>query len=239
MVVILEVGAGRSGPVAVAIRRGLGALLAAVLLPAAAAAQTVRVAVDCGGARLVAAERATCASPDLSRLAATVDSVTAALEGTLTGREREALVDTEAPFVRQRNDCANAGADVRGCVARLLRGRLDALSAAAASPSSILAETVRYTFVDVPYLLTWGDRLVGRRVRVWGRMTLEAGPVPADRVHGTLRAPVPGGASVPVVFKAMDPTRAVWFYDAKQPVGYWEGTVAWRAGRPALTGVEP
>ena len=225
--------------------RGVMLLLAAVLLQSEATAQTVRVSVDCNGRRLGAAERETCASPSLMRLTASVDELTARLERALTGRNREALVDTEAPFVRQRNDCSNTAAGARGCVEGLLRHRLDALTAAITSPASIVAETTRYTFLDVPFLLKWGSEFVGRRVRVWGCMKLEPGPTPASRLRGTLHDPSPepgaraAASDLPVVFTRMDETRATGFYDAKQPVGYWEGTVRRQDGRLALTDVAP
>jgi uncharacterized protein len=221
--------------------RGLVVLLAAVLLPSEAMAQTVRASVDCSSARLGAAERETCASPDLIRLTAKVDDLTARLEGTLRGRDREALVDTEKPFLRQRDNCSNEGPNVRQCVERLLRHRLDALSAAATSPASILTETTQYTFLDVPYFRTWGSGLAGRRIRVWGRMTLDPGPTPASRVRGAIRDPstTRGGPYVTAIFKSMNETRATWFYDAKKPIGYWDGIVERREGQLVLAEIEP
>lgn len=215
-------------------------VLAALLLPSVSRSQSVRAVVDCSGKRLTLAERETCASPALTGLAVRVDELTARLERTLTGRAREALVDTEAPFVRQRNDCQSARS-VHLCVERVLRHRLDALSAAATSPAAIVAETTRYTFLDVPYLLAWGRSLVGRRVSVWGCMTLEPGPTPASRVHGIVRdgAAGPRAPSVSAIFTSMNETRAIGFYDAKRPVGYWQGTVEWREGRPVLAGIAP
>jgi hypothetical protein len=216
-------------------------IVAALLLPSETMAQTVRAAVDCSSKRLGLAERETCASPELARLTARVDDLTARLERELTGRDREALVDTEAPFVKQRNHCQNTRSGVHMCVERVLRHRLDALSAAATSPAAILAETTRYTYLDVPYLLKWGRGLVGRRVGVWGCMTLAPGPTPASRIHGTIRdCPAgPGARSLPAVFKSMSQTRATWFYDAKKPAAYWEGTVEWREGRLVLAEIEP
>jgi hypothetical protein len=88
-------------------RAGLTLLTAAVVgLPLVVHAQTTRATVACTNERLGAAEREICASPDLTRLAGEVDRLTAQLEATLTGREREALVDTERPVVVERNDLA-------------------------------------------------------------------------------------------------------------------------------------
>ncbi len=216
-------------------------LLALVSFQSQAVAQTVRASVDCRSGRLGAAERETCASPDLVRLTARVDSLTARLERTLGSRDREALVDTEGPFARQRNDCANRAGDVRQCVERLLRHRLAALAAAATSPATILSETAQYAFLDVPYFARWGSVLVGRRVSVWGRLTLDPGPTPASRIHGAIHAgpAAPGAPYVPVNFKTLTETRARWFYDAKQPVGYWTGTVERLDGRLVLAEMEP
>ena len=222
--------------------RGLSALLVAgAVLSSEAAAQTVPASVDCRSGHLGAAERETCASADLTQLTASVDSLTARLERTLTGRDRQALVDTESPFVRQRNDCSNGDSLVHECVERLLRSRLDALSVAATSPSSILAETTRYSFVDVPYVLRWGSSLVGKRVYVWGQMTLDPGATPGARVHGAVhdRSAASGTASLPVLFKTMNGTRARWFYDAKQPSAYWEGTLERRDAGFVLAEVQP
>lgn len=216
-------------------------MLAALLLPSGSRAQTVRATVDGGGKRLGLAERETCASAELRRLTAIVDDQTARLERTLTGRNREALVDTEAPFVRQRNNCQNARSGVHLCVERLLRHRLDALSAAATSPAAIMSEIRRYTFVDVPYVLRWGRALVGRRISVWGSMTLAPGPTPESRIHGSIRdgSAGPGAPALPALFTSMNSTRATWFYDARKPAGYWEGTVEWREGRLVLAEIEP
>lgn len=216
-------------------------LLAAVLASSEVTAQTIRASVDCSGVRTGAAEREQCASQDLRRLAARIDDLTSQLERTLTGRDREALIDTELPFVRQRNDCQNRDSGLHECVEQVLRHRFDALSAASAKPSSILTEVTQYTFLDVPFVLRWGSGLVGKRVRVWGSMTLSPGPTPAKRTRGVIRDGAETGAhrSLEATFRTMNEDRADSFYDAKQPVTYWEGTVARVGGRFVLTDLEP
>src|SRR5437879_11223330 len=92
--------------------RGTMVLLVCPSLQAPVMGQTVGAVVDCGGKRLAGA-----------------DQLTGQLEATLTGRNKEALVDTERPFMVERNNCQNAtsalhqdyASVVRACVERLLR----------------------------------------------------------------------------------------------------------------------
>jgi hypothetical protein len=221
--------------------RAIVVLLAVALPPQDAIGQTVRATIDCSSQRLDGAERETCRSPDLLRLTSDVDRVTAHLEATLTGRNKEALLDTEGPFRVQRNNCENVGSGVHECIERILRRRLDAVTAAATSPATILSETTAYSFLNVPYFLKWGARLVGKRVRLWGCMTLDPGPTPASRLHGTILDCASGtrGARVAARFQTMNETRATWFYDAKKPGGYWEGVVERRDSGLVLAQIEP
>src|SRR2546427_2414464 len=88
--------------------RGTMVLLVCLSLQAPVMGQTVGAVVDCGGKRLAGAERETCASPDLMRLAKDVDQLTGQLEATFTGRNKEALVDTERPLMVESNKCQKA-----------------------------------------------------------------------------------------------------------------------------------
>jgi len=136
-----------------------------------AVAQKVPAAIDCTANRLEGAEKETCASPDLMRLTASVDSATKALEATLTGRNKDMLLDTEEPFAEQRSDCDNLRpdpSDVHKCIANILNHRLQALAKATAAPNSIRGELTEYRFLDVPYAIKWGDLLLRERVQVWG-----------------------------------------------------------------------
>ena len=216
-------------------------LLLAVLLPQGAIGQTVRATVDCTGRRLDGAERETCRSPELLRLTGDVDRLTAHLEATLTGPNKDALLDTEGPFRVQRNNCQNVGSGVHECIEGILRRRLDALTAAATSPATILNETTEYSFVDIPYFVKWGARLVGKRVNLWGCMTLDPGPTPESRLHGTIRDCAPGttGRLVSARFTTMNETRARSFYDAKKPGAYWEGVVERQDSGLVLAQIEP
>src|SRR5437870_13534569 len=134
--------------------RGTMVVLVCLPLQAPVMGQTVGAVVDCGGKRLAGAERETCASPDLMRLTKDVDQLTGQLEATLTGRNKEALVDTERPFMVERNNCQNAtsalhqdyASVVRACVERLLRGRLDALRAAGGSPRVFASAIGQFRF---------------------------------------------------------------------------------------------
>jgi len=227
--------------------RGTMVLLVCLLLQAPAMGQTVRSVVDCGGKRLTGAERETCASPDLMRLTTDVDQLTGHLEATLTGRNKEALVDTERPFMVERNNCQNAtsvlhqdyASVVHACVERLLRARLDALKAAGTSPGSIVSEIGQYSFWSIPNFVKWGPELLGRHVRLWGCMALDPGPTPAS--HGTIHDyPLrPKGQSVPAIFNTMTEEKATWFYDAKKPCGHWAGVVERRDSSLVLAQIEP
>jgi len=229
--------------------RGTMVLLVCLLLPAPAMGQTVRAVVDCGGKRLTGAERETCASPDLMRLTTDVDQLTGQLEATLTGRNKEALVDTERPFMVECNNCQNAtsvlhqdyASVVHACVERLLRARLDALNAAGTAPGSIVSEIGQYSFWSIPNFVKWGPELLGRHVRLWGCMALDPGPTPASRIHGTIHDyPLrPKGQSVPAIFKTMTEEKATWFYDAKKPCGHWAGVVERRDSSLVLAQIEP
>jgi hypothetical protein len=223
--------------------RAIIALIAGVVLPSSAMGQSVRAVVDCHAGRLDGAERETCASADLMRLTAELDRTTARLESTLTGRNKEALIDTEGPFRIQRNNCQNAASHVHDCIERLVRARLDALTAAATVPDSIVSEVGRYEFLTVGSFVKWGDELVGKRVRVWGCIALDPGPTPESRTHGTIRqdaSPLSTrGPSVTALFTSMNDTAATWFYDAKKPCGYWHGVVERRDGGVVLAQMEP
>ena len=223
--------------------RGTIVLIAGVVLPSSAMGQSVRAMVDCHAGRLDGAERETCASPDLMRLTTELDRTTARLESTLTGRNKEALIDTEGPFRIQRNNCHNAASHVHDCIERLLRARLDALTAAATLPESILSEIGRYEFLTFASFVKWGDQLVGKRVRVWGCMALDPGPTSESRTHGKIRQysspPPTRGPYVTALFTSMNDTAAIWFYDAKKPCGYWHGVVERRDGRFVLAQMEP
>lgn len=193
--------------------------------------------IECGGARLVTAEREICATPGLSRLNDEIVETTERLKALLTGADRDALVDTEAPFVAQRNDCSNRRQDVRACVERVLRGRMSALTAALSTPASIRGEVTQYTVLSAPFLQKYNEGLVGRRVSVFGCMTLEQVRTPAGRTRGTIRETCDGGVSVPALFSVMDDAQAAWF-DKVMPSSHWAGVVERRDGQVVLVGVE-
>src|SRR5437879_8539862 len=88
--------------------RGTMVLLVCLPLQAPVMGQTVGAVVDCGGNRRAGAERETWASPDVMRLTKDVDQLTGQLEATWAGRNKEALVDRERPFMVDRNKCQYA-----------------------------------------------------------------------------------------------------------------------------------
>src|SRR2546422_5074911 len=156
--------------------RGTMVLLVCLSLQAPVMGQTVGAVVDCGGKRLAGAERETCASPDLMRLTKDVDQLTGQLEATWTGRNKEALVDTERPFMVERNNCQNAtsalhqdyASVVRACVERLLRGRLDALRAAGTSPRAVGSPIRPHSPRGMSNMARRGRPLRRESARAWG-----------------------------------------------------------------------
>ncbi|HVX40731.1 MAG TPA: hypothetical protein VHB25_14270 [Gemmatimonadaceae bacterium] len=210
--------------------------IALMLLPLArpAGAQDVILAVRCHAQRLNRAERATCASAGLAQLTMDVDSATFRLERMLQGADREALIDTEGPLRAERNACANE-ADVGACVDRVLRARIAALGAAMALPSSIQAEVAKYQYLNVAYVRRWGDRLIGRHVRVWGCLLLDSSaPLLTGTRSGVVRNTCTKSdqPELPVVMTRTAPER-MSFYEA-QPTSYWAGVVERRGGRLTL-----
>jgi hypothetical protein len=149
-------------------------------------------------------------------------------------------VDTEGPFVVQRNNCQNERPDVKPCVERILGERMSGLTNALASPASIQGEITKYAFLSPKFFKRYGDLLVGRRVNVFGCMALEPGPTTASRTRGFISdsCTKTDGAYVPVVFNSMNETRA-WFYDTNTPYTHWEGTVERRDGQLVLSQMDP
>jgi hypothetical protein len=216
-------------------------VIAAGLLSSVAAAQRVDLSVDCNGQRLNTAEKQTCSSSEVRSATTEVDALTAQLEHVLNGRNREALIDTEMPVLRQRNDCSNTTSEARTCVVNVLSHRLSALKAAKNLHSSILSEIAQYTLIDTVYLIKWGNELAGKRRHVWGCMMLDPGSSPELRTRGSIGESIsaPIEQRVPVIFKAMNEVRATWFYDAKLPCSHWEGVVQRQGAQFVLAEVEP
>jgi hypothetical protein len=210
-------------------------LVGGMLFQTNAYAQAVVTAVDCKEERLAGAERAICAEPELLRLTDDIDQLTKRLEKSLKAADKAALVDTEGPFMVQRNNCQNERPDVRQCVERVLTHRRNALDAALVSRASIRSELTQYTFFDIPYFLKYGDLLVGKRIHVFGCMGLDHGTTAAERLHGTIRDSCTKkiGPFVPVIFKSMDEGQAS-FFDTVMPSTHWEGVVERRDGRLVL-----
>ena len=205
-------------------------ILLSVLFCVAAYAQ---ISVNCAAQRLSGAERVTCESPELIQLGKDVDKLTTEMELRLTGKNKEALVDTKGPLLVDRNACQNVSA-VRDCVQTLLTHRRDALTTAMTAPDSIRAELSRYTYLDPVFFEKYGDLLVGRHIRVFGCLTLAPGAVAAARLKGTIRDCSKNSVKpVPVVFKQMDETEAR-FIDEKEPATHWEGTVQRQQGQLVL-----
>jgi uncharacterized protein len=201
---------------------------------------TVATAVDCESERLGASSVEICASPSLLQLNKDIDRLTFELEQILTGADKAALVDTAGPFLRQRNNCVNERPAVRACVERVLGDRMTGLQDALRSGPSIHNEITKYAFLSPEFFKTYGERLVGKRIHVFGCMTLEPGPTPASRTQGFIS---PGcakteGPPVPVIFNSMN-ENTVNFFESKTPSTHWEGTVERRDGRLVLAQMEP
>jgi uncharacterized protein len=197
--------------------------------------------VDCAAPRLVVVERETCASPDLMRLTASVDSATRDLETKLTRRDRDALLDTERPFLGERSNC-QIERPMADCIERVLLARLRALAAASRSSDVILDEVARATMIDVAYFQKWGNLLAGKRVQVYGCMAVEPGSAPAARTRGFVSSDIYHCSKVPrkyvpVVFTYMDQWKLAFY--SRSPSSYWAGVVEQRDGKLVLAQVTP
>jgi len=218
----------------------LAATLAALALAARPASAQRAASVNCGASRRDLAEREVCASPDLTRLAGAIDSATRALRTHLTGADRDALLDTEHPFVVTRNDCQNAAGQVHACVQRIMSARFDALTLAASAPSSIQSEVARYPFVDVPYVSRWGNRLVTERLDVWGCLRELAATRHGDGQRLTVTSTCSTGEARALSVRpaTLSPADSVFLRSGPR-MGYWRGTLARAGNGYALVGWRP
>ena len=212
----------------------IGMLWIGLLLPVVGQTQSFPAGPDCASERLSRALRATCENMELLELTRRIDGLTEKLENTLTGAEKDALVDTEMPFVRQRNNCSNERDSVATCVTEILELRSQGLEATMAEPASVLREIPRYEFFDVPFVVRYGHLLDGRQVRVFGCFLLDPGPSPEVRLGGTIRESCgdPDSPSVRINFDRMNDVRPN-FLD-KQPASHWRGRIELRDGQPVL-----
>jgi hypothetical protein len=209
-------------------------------------AQTIRTGVNCADERLSGAEREMCASPELTRLAESVDRLTAQLESTMTGREREALIDTERPVVVERNDCQNEPraatvpqseqTGVRDCITAVLQRRLHGLTQAQATPSLILDEVPRYSFLDVPFVAKWGALLTGRRVRIFGCLVIDPGWTVGTRPTMTLRESCSATSepNILVPYGVVNEESVEWVKRAEGVIAHWVGTIEGGTGQVVL-----
>src|SRR5262245_10137299 len=98
-------------------RLSLVLLFALFCVPASA-----QISVNCTEQRLTGAQRITCETPELMQLGKDIDQLTAELERRLTGKNKEALLDTKGLLVVERNACQNS-TPIRDCVQTLLTQR--------------------------------------------------------------------------------------------------------------------
>ena len=205
------------------------AIVAALYSPTLATAQKIRTTVDCKAERLDDAEQEQCASPDLIALASSVDSATRALESTLTGRNRDMLLDTEKPVRTERNDCQNhLLTDVHQCIADVLNRRLQGLADASAAPNDIRHELTQYTFFDVPFVLKWGDLLTKEHVHVWGCLRTLGGSTVIISARCSKTAPY-----IPTINSIVQGGAATELRDRPR-IGYWRGVLQYKTGGLAL-----
>ncbi len=235
------------------LRSGLRVAIAVwCLATASGSAQAVRVGVHCEQLAPTASlvEKALCSNPDLLAANNDIDALTITLEQTFVGLDRDALLDSEQPFIVTRNGCSNAPhahndvesqrVAVRDCVMGVLEARKGVLEQARLSPNTIRATISQYKDgLTIPMLLKYADLFVGQQVRVVGCMRLDSGTDSEARTSGRLleRCHVDprglvlpdSGPRLPVRFKSMNETDA-WFLDYKVPFSWWTGTVQRRDG---------
>ena len=184
--------------------------------------------MHCAAAR-TDVEKTICAD---RQLLAQDQAISSRLDG-LTRRcaaSRDLLVQGQKFWLRERSDCRNVEGvfdkpdGLRACLAARMDQRLRQLDGfGAGCDAAALAGT--YRFVDVDYLLRYGERYVGKTVTVWGSMDLASCSAPgAAPTAAVLVGKDPLRDRLRVAFSAM-PAQQREFLCATSPSAHWQGTV--------------
>jgi uncharacterized protein len=177
------------------------------------------------------AETAVCSHADLKTKDQDIERQTASLKTRLSGENAAILADTEMPFLRQRNDCSNES-DIPACLATVLSKRLDLLTRAQQDAAAIHDALGQAYYIDIGFLWKYWPQLVGRKLSVFGCLSLDDGPA---KTHATLETD--NQKPVAVVFKSMTEEIAD-FLDDQKPCSHWLVTVRKESDKPVLFGDE-
>ena len=164
------------------------------------------------------AEQAICSHDALRSKDQQIERTTAALRSKLSGENAAILADTEMPFLRRRNDCSNES-DLAACLEKVLSQRLDLLTRASKDAGAVRDAIAQVYYIDIAFLWKYWPQLVGRKLSVFGCLSLDDG---AEKTHATLETE--NQKPVAVVFKSMTEEIAD-FLDDQKPCSHWLVTV--------------
>jgi uncharacterized protein len=162
-------------------------------------------------------ESAICNVPELHALDRQIEKESAAMKAKLTGENAAILSDSEMPYLRLRNDCADH-ADPPGCLRNVLTQRVDLLTRAQADPNAIRQAIGQAYFIDIGFLRKYWLQLVDRKVSVYGCLM----PDDTEKTHAMLETE--NQAPVLLVFGSMRDEILEFLRDQK-PCSYWLVTV--------------
>lgn len=185
------------------------------------------LAIDCAHPDGLA-DQTLCSHPDLNARDNAIATQAAALKPKLPPALAAILADTELPFERSRNDCSN-DSDIPACLAKILAERQSLLTKAAANPETLRDALTQARFIDIGFLWKYWPQLVGRKLSVFGCLSLDDGPAP--HTHATLETE--NQKSVPVLFKSM-PEEIGDFLDDQKPCAHWAVEVRKQPAGPLL-----
>ena len=174
------------------------------------------------------AEKTVCTHPDLKARDEDIARQTAALKSKLPPVLAAILADTQTPFERSRNNCSN-DSDVPACLTKILAERQALLTRAAANPEAMRDALTQVQFIDIGFLWKYWPQLVGRKLSVFGCLSLDDGPAP--HTHATLETD--NQKSVPVLFKNM-PEEIGDFLDDQKPCAHWAVEIRKQPAGPLL-----
>ena len=174
-------------------------------------------------------EQTICATPKLKAQ----DQAISTRLNTLTQRcpaARELLLQGQAFWLRERWDCRNVeGAFDRpgalsSCLAARMDRRIEQLASTGADCDFTSLEAT-YRFVDVDYMLRFGDSYIDKPVTVAGMMDLDSCRAPdAEPTAAVLVGHDPEHDRLRVTFSAMPAAQRGFLCD-KRPSSHWAGTI--------------
>lgn len=194
--------------------------------------------INCKGARLSLVEKEICANPKLMALDADILTEFERAKTRLSGDSLELLTETQKFFLQTRNICdrnqdRSKNANILLCIEKVSKDR--SLGLKNAEPNNDLFDslTLNIRYTDVPFILKYGKRLVGKTMRVWGILILNPEKdVSGNRLTGFI-ASEHLKEKVPVEFKSMTPPQAE-FLDKNQPASHHEAKIEFKGGKTTL-----